>query len=154
MSICYVEIVVAFIFWIQHKTADSAPFVKNFKGGLKAARETVAALESIPQGLKITSTKPDLNATYPLLRVFASWPGEANVERLLNERPTKEVEANSVQTPEDTSSAQTPEDTEQLPYDPDPHPLAYLDLTTFGKVGEELNKKHFRGNFAQEQMVF
>jgi hypothetical protein len=67
--------------------------------------------------------------------VFASWKGEPEVERLLKKRPKKKGII------------------DPRPYDPDPHPLAYLNLEHFNKVGKELNEKHFRGDVAGYQTL-
>ena len=105
----------------QHKNAASAPFLRNPPNCSELGPQTAAALASIPRGLKTE------NIEYPLLRIFASWKGAPKVDRLLQDRPRKK-------------STQRDEG----PYDPDPHPLAYLDLGHFNKVGEEQKKRSFR----------
>jgi hypothetical protein len=77
---------------------------------------------NIPLGLR---TK---NANYPVLRVFASWPGEARLDRF--------------DTWNTTSTA-----------DPDKHPLATLQLAKFKKVGEELDQRWFQGHVESDIVV-
>jgi len=91
----------------NHATADAAPLLV----GDKVAMSTQNALENIPRGL------PVQGADYPVLRVVASWPGEAQLER------SKEGDV------EDT----------------DHHPLAALRLDAFKGVCDTLSSQWFRG---------
>ena len=69
------------------------------------------ALTNIPHGLTIES------AEHSVLRVFASWPGEAKLERTLKPRKTTDL---------------------------DKHPLAALDLETILSVSKGLNREWIR----------
>lgn len=95
---------------MQYASADAAPFIDKILGPDLAAR-TEYALANIPlrHSLKVKG------ARYPILRVFASWPGEAKLERTLGR------------------------------VDPDRHPLANLHLGNFDKVRKELNRDWFQG---------
>jgi hypothetical protein len=78
-------------------------------------------LAKIPLGLKVKG------ADYPVLRVFASWPGEAKLER------TKKSSLDGI--------------------DPDSHPLATLHLANFNSVGQELDQNWFQGDVEQKLVV-
>lgn len=54
--------------WVQHKTSDTAPFVSGANRQL--ATRTEDALANVPRGLIVEG------AEYPVMRVFASWPGK------------------------------------------------------------------------------
>ena len=99
---------------MQYASADEAPFIDKHHGPDLAAR-TKDALANIPRrhSLKVKGAK------YPILRVFASWPGEAKLERTLGR------------------------------VDPDRHPLATLHLGNFDKVRKELDRNWFQGGGQQ-----
>lgn len=84
----------------------------------------------MPLGLKVKG------ADYPILRVFASWPGEAKLMRSMNwseaEKPRDEVE----------------DDGDNIG-DPDKHPLATLNLENFTKFSEALDSNWFRVDIEQ-----
>ena len=86
----------------------------------KLINETMNALTNIPHGLTIEE------AEYSILRVFASWPGEAKLERTLEPRKTTDL---------------------------DKHPLAALDLETFLSVGKELNREWIRMDVERRMVV-
>ena len=67
---------------IQHASADNAPFIVKDKGP-QFAIQIKDALASIPADLSLKAAGAD----YPILRVFASWPGEARLDRADDEDP-------------------------------------------------------------------
>jgi hypothetical protein len=71
-------------------------------------------------------------AKYPLLRVFASWPGVPLVNRLLSKK--------------DKSG-------KMRILDPDPHPFAFLDVEYFEQIGKDLDLNFFKGRYAQEHVL-
>ena len=77
-------------------------------------------LASSPNGLKAEQTN------YPVLRIFASWPGDAKLERTTI---WKEEEKRQSQTMVEQGS-----DADPIP-DPDLHPLATLNPRNFGDAG-------------------
>ena len=83
--------------------------------GSELANSTKEALKNIPRGLKARG------ADYPVLRVFASWPGEAKLER-----------------------------TDEWPGDADKHPLACLHLENFEEVGYKLDADWFRRDLLEK----
>ena len=113
---------------VQHATAATAPFIG--KGIGDCAAELDKVLKKILPGL----TAGD--ADYPVLRVFASWPGEPNLERTLEwkeERKGGEQKGGKRNMSMDNT------------VDPDHHPLATLDLAIFNEVGKKLDQDWFRG---------
>jgi hypothetical protein len=83
----------------------------------KLATQTKKVLTNIPLGLKAG------HADYAVLRVFASWPGDAKLERTLD------------------------------PEDLDLHPLATLHLANFNQVSLQLGINWFRGAVEQKVMA-
>jgi hypothetical protein len=63
-------------------------------------------------------------ASYPVLRVFASWPADADLERTLDitDKPPLSRKQKMVQAEDDEDI---------ISYDPDQHPLATLHLQSF-----------------------
>ena len=104
---------------MQYASADAAPFIGT-NCGPKLAVRTEEALANIPlsRSLKLEGAK------YPILRVFASWPGEAGLERTLGSGSW---------------------------VDSDRHPLATLHMRNFKKVGAKLDRNWFQG--AGQQVV-
>jgi hypothetical protein len=102
---------------LQHTTAATAPFIQGYSA---LAAKTMEVLASIPNGLKAEQTN------YPVLRVFASWPGDAKLERTTI---WKEEEKRQSQTMVEQGS-----DADPIP-DPDLHPLATLNPRNFGDAG-------------------
>ena len=98
----------------------------------KLAAETKNVLANIQSGLK------GEGADYPVLRVFASFPGEAKLERTLGQKRKKPSKGDS-----DAGSM----------VDLDKHPLAALRLDTFTEFGTKLYKDRFRGNGEQWVVV-
>jgi hypothetical protein len=82
----------------------------------------LAALANVPHGLKVEGAK------YPVLRVFASWPGEANLERTLTWK-------------EDNIE------------DPNLHPLAMLHKRNFDGIGEKLDTHWFLGDLEKKLVL-
>jgi len=125
----------------QYPTAHTAPFIKNDYSGL--ANESQTVLTNVPLGLKVEG------ADYPVLRVFASWPGEAKLERTREwkkeQKPTTRNQANT--------RILTQESSVDNIDDPDRHPLATLHLANFIKVGGKLDKHWFRGDMEQKLVV-
>ena len=80
-------------------------------------------------------------ADYPVLRVFASWPGEANLAPTLEWKEGQELQS------QESDSA--PDSVE----DPDRHPLATLDQTNFEKVSERLFHNWFQQDVEQKIVV-
>jgi len=72
-------------------------------------------------------------ASYPILRIFASWPGEANLERSLEWKEERRG------TPARNSHAGSVEDG-------DGHPLARLRLDKFNKVGRRPDALWLKGD--------
>ena len=67
--------------------------------------------------------------SYPILRVFASWPGDAGIERSLGYDDSKsEIDTNR-------------------------HPLASLHIENFENISKELARSWFRG-YAEQLVVF
>src|SRR5258708_1598349 len=104
---------------IQYATANAAPLIN--KADSELAARTKTALENLPSGVEVKG------ADYPVLRIFASWPGEAGLDR------TGEWKLGA-------------------PIDPDGHPLATLHLTNFRNVGKTLFQKWF-GRDVEEKLV-
>jgi hypothetical protein len=87
-------------------------------------------LAKVPLGLKVK------NAEYPVLRVVASWPGEAELERTL-----------TLKQPMNTKSRMDNIE------DPDLHPLATLHLENFNQANERLGIQWFQGDMEQKLVV-
>ena len=80
-------------------------------------------------------------ADYPVLHVFASWPGEA--------KPAPTLEWKDGQELQSQESDSDPDNIE----DPDRHPLATLDQTNFEKVSERLFHNWFQQDVEQKIVV-
>jgi hypothetical protein len=81
------------------------------------------------------------NARYPILRVFASWEGDAKLERTLDLKDPEGHEA--------TKSRAASEDSVDV--SDDAHPLATLHLENFVTISRSLAKSSFRGD--KDQVV-
>lgn len=110
----------------QYATADTAQFTTGDDATL--ASQTKDALAKIPLGLKVEG------ADYPILRVFASWPGDARLQR--------SRKAHKWGAKHKWGGA-----------DPDKHPLATLHLENFRSHGEELDRNWFRGDKGQQRVA-
>jgi hypothetical protein len=89
------------------------------------------------------------DADYPVLRVFASWQGEAKLERTLEWK----AETGNQKTPRKKARGIQQETSGEGIEDPDHHPLATLHLANFQKVGEKLDQNWFRGDVEQKLVV-
>ena len=96
--------------------------------------------------LKIDSgiTIPD--APFPVLRVFASWPADAQLDRTADYRmsPKKKKMKSQVKVDEDSVDTN----------DPDLHPLATLQLENFSNINKMLGISWYRGDIEQREVVF
>jgi hypothetical protein len=130
--------------WIsfeQHLSPDDAPFVET-NDGPQLYSSAHDAFANIRHGLKAP------NASYPILPVFASWPGNAELGQTLHyKEPTtpqkKAVKKNELQA---TESANVP--------DPDLHPLTTLHMVNFKDIGETLSWDWFLGDVEQKEVVY
>jgi hypothetical protein len=120
--------------------AGDAPLIKAVDA--EVASEFEAVLAKVPLGIKVKG------ANYPVLRVFASWPGEAKLGETLQ---WKEPKTKSQKKPR--NRAQTQESGADNIKDPDLHPLAGLHLENFNKAGETLDRYWFQGNLGQKLVV-
>jgi len=116
---------------IQYATADTARFINKNDAALAA--ETKDILANIQLGLKVKE------ANYPVLRVIASWPGEAQPDRTLDWKEGQELESDS--------------DTEDNIADPDLHPLAALDLANFRRISRQIYQSWFQHDVEQQVVV-
>lgn len=123
---------------LQYSQAAKAPFINH---DLAAFAESVdKTLAGIPFGLTIQGAK------YPVLRIFASWPGDAKLDRTL--RGWTGGDLNRDLTGDDEDHPENdPEDSTE---DPDQHPLATLNLENFG---QQLDLNYFRGDVEQKLVV-
>ena len=120
--------------WRQYKTAAESIFPWGAPSNAgELALQTRDALRDIPCGLTVT------NAEYPILRVFASWPGKAMLYR--SKKPSQK------------SSADDEGVEEKRRYDVDLHPLATLHLVNFNSVSEEMGLKWFCGDVEQKEVI-
>ena len=76
-----------------------------------------------------------MGADFPVLRIFASWPGDAGLERTLPP-PTTEQKATVVSNS-----------------DVNKHPLASLRLDNFNEMNSQLDSNWFRGDVGQREEV-
>lgn len=81
------------------------------------------------------------NAKYPILRVFASWPGDAKLDR-------------SKEKPRQKNPAEGEEVEEIAPYDVDPHPLATLHMVNFEHMSKAMGLQWFCGDVEQKEVVY
>ncbi|PVF94287.1 hypothetical protein CPB86DRAFT_49890 [Serendipita vermifera] len=113
-------------FWrrrrLEYKTVDMAPCSDE-----KAASRVQEILREIPNGQRFEG------AEYPVLRVFASFPGRANIER------TTELGRCG------TSGTSTI-------IDDDKHPLASLNETTFAELNKAFDRLPFQGDQKTEEL--
>jgi hypothetical protein len=146
------------MFVLQHLTPDKSHFLSN--DGAEIVRDINLALENIPCGLKAA------DACYPVLRVFASWPGDARLDRML----VKSLLGGSFEADAQDASEQqgggTCEDIlladlEQpldngalIGSDSDSHPLAGLHLSNFIETGKHLDKNWFLGVVVPSKRMF
>jgi hypothetical protein len=133
---------------LQHLTANAAPFLRNDNNDCSAlATQTKDVLANIPLGLKVE------DADYPVLRVFASWEGEAKLARTIErkeKKPTKKKQKNA-QKGEQRNLQQ--EAVVESISDRDRHPLATLHLGNFRKFAQEFDWNWFREDVEQQLVV-
>jgi len=119
----------------QYKTAAESIFPQGSpRNAPDLAVKTMNALREIPFGLTTT------NAQFPILRVFASWPADANLDRT-NPKPPK--------------TTRKPAGKEDPPRkrDGDLHPLATLHLTNFVRMSQKMDINWFRGLVEQNEVI-
>jgi hypothetical protein len=105
----------------QHAVATTAPFITDDNNDCaRLAERTKNVLVNIPNSLTFQG------APFPVLRIFASWPGDSKLERTLKQR----VE-NGKGLEDDIG-------------DPDRHPLATLNLEHFQEFAETLQEDWLR----------
>lgn len=95
------------------------------------------ALRDIPSGLTVT------DAQFPILRVFASWPGDSNLERS-KVKPPKKIKARNPADDEDKKDEKK---------DVDSHPLATLHLENFIRMSKEMDVNWFRGLVEKNEVI-
>jgi len=96
--------------------------------------------------LQIENTITVQDASYPILRVFASWPADAQIERTLECKASQKKKKKKQKKAEDDEDVDT--------QDPDLHPLAVLHKVNFANINNELGKSSFRGVVEQREVVF
>ena len=111
---------------------DEAPFIAKNKGPVLFP-STNDALKRIRQGLVIP------HASYPVLRIFASYPGEAKLDLTLEseERTRRKGKNKSLNV-----------------YDTDPHPLATLHYANFKENSTKLSGNWFLGDTEQREAIY
>ena len=95
------------------------------------------ALQGIPLGLTVTK------AQFPILRVFASWPGDSNLNRS-KPNPPETTETNPAGN----------EDPIGKKIDVDLHPLATLHLENFIRMSKEMDVNWFRGLVEHNEVIY
>jgi hypothetical protein len=95
------------------------------------------ALQGIPSGLTVTK------AQFPILRVFASWPGDSNLNRS-KPNPSKKTKVRDPASNEDLIAKKI---------DVDLHPLATLHLENFICMSKEMDVNWFRGLVEQNEVI-
>jgi hypothetical protein len=137
--LCLLQI--AWLTFEQHLSPDDAPFMET-NDGPRLYASAHDAFANICHGLKAP------NASYPILRVFTLWPGNAVIGRTLHYKapttPQKKVaKKNELQA---TEPANAP--------DPNLHPLATLHMVNFEDIGETLSWDWFLGDVKQKEVVY
>jgi len=94
--------------------------------------------------VKIEHTITIADAPYPVLRIFASWPAEAKLERTLVD-PKKSKRGEAIKSRAEVDSVDVT--------DPDLHPLATLHLGNFNRIGGLLARSWYR-NDTEPPVVF
>ena len=107
---------------VQNASADDSRFL------MEAGHELADAINSTLAGIR--SNLKAKGAEYPILRVFASWPGEAMLKRSMKRRK----KGRSMD-------------------DPDPHPLACLEVAKFTEISQEFGQNRFTGQIEREILV-
>jgi hypothetical protein len=104
---------------------------------------THSAFANIRHGLKAP------NASFPILRVFASWPDNAGLGRTLHYKDTTTRQKIA----EKKKDQQQETDTTHV-LDPDLHPLATLHMENFKDIGKNLAWNAFLGDIEQKEVVY
>ena len=85
------------------------------------------------------------NTPHPILRIFASWPANANIDRTLeSQNYTKKGKAKS----------QAKVDEDSVGIDTDNNPLAMLHLENFNNIGKILGESWYMNDTEQRVVVF
>jgi hypothetical protein len=88
------------------------------------------------------------NVSYPILRIFASWPAPAKLERTLD---LKELQGGKATLAK--SRAEFDED-DVYGHDADPHPLATVRMDNFVEISKRLAKSWYRNDTEQTVVIF
>ena len=98
----------------------------------------------------LTKIEPNItveDACYPVLRVFASWPADATLERTLaiddKQPPLKKQKTIQAKDDEDVNTC-----------DPDLHPLAALHMPNFENISNSFAELWFKNDTEQWQVKF
>ena len=124
---------------VQIASANTAPFINDHCAGLAA--DTKNVLADIQLGLKTEG------ADYPVLRVFASWPGKAKLERIIKQK----TQGKKKQGKKKKLSGQEP-DVDDID-DPDQHPLAVLHLENFINISKGFDRDWLKGEVEEKIVV-
>ena len=112
---------------VQYETAAESNFPQGGpQNAPDLAFKTMNALRDIPSGLTVT------NNQFPILRVFASWPADAKLDR---------------------SKLEGDEGVPRKKKDDDSHPLATLHLANFVRMSKETDVKWFRGLVERNEVI-
>jgi hypothetical protein len=88
------------------------------------------------------------NAPYPVLRIFASWPADAKLDRTQDLKKSKGGKATKSRAKVDENSVDVTDS------DADLHPLATLHLHNFNNISGMLAKSWYRNDTEQTVVVF
>jgi hypothetical protein len=122
-------------FRTQHLSHHNAPSLS-----LNSASRFLEALTKIEPSITVPGS------CYPVLRVFASWPADAKLERTLTAEPPLKKQK--------TDQAKDDEDEDVNAYDSDVHPIAALHMLNFENIGKSFAKLWFKNNTEQWQVEF
>ena len=89
------------------------------------------------------------NAEFPILRVFASWEGDANLDRSMAK--TEQMKKNKAKDPAGNEDLAGEKKTPSC--DVDSHPLATLHLENFNRISKEMDVNWFRGIVEQNEVI-
>jgi hypothetical protein len=129
--------------WCQYKTAAESVFPQGAPSNAdELAPRTHDALRNIPSGLTVK------NAEYPILRVFASWPGDAKLDRTTN-KPSKKKSSKKNAADEEEKTVHE----EDLLYDVDRHPLAALHMDNFKSLSRQMGVQWFCSDVQRKEVI-
>ena len=122
----------------------------DFQTQYKSPDEIQSSSPDIASGfcdalLKIDPSITITNASYPVLRVFASWPADAQLDRSGDYKTL---------TKKKNTRSQVKVDEDDVGTDDDGHPLATLHLENFNNIGEMLGRSWYMGDTEQREVVF